>query len=387
VDFSIPEELAQLREAYRSFLDREVAPVEERWRPQLQRGEWTDGMSGDAASLRRRSAEEGFYGCYLPEDVGGQSVSTLGTALLVEDTGASGLTFADGLVGPPNPGAPSPVLLEASSAVRERYLPSLVSGETTMCFALTEPEAGSDAQAITTRAERDGDGWVLNGTKHYITGADDASLALLFAVTEPGKRAHGGITAFVVPRERYRVTKQQLTVADGHPYELVLEDARVPDDHVVGEVGYGFYTAMQFLNAGRAYIGAQCVGLARFCLEVAVAHAQERTAFGEPLARKQGVTFPLADTAVEIEAARLLTYRLAWKVDRGEAPMLDSSMVKLYGSELAFNAADRAMQVLGGQGLMREAPIERVWRTARMLRIVEGASEVQRMVIGRSLGL
>jgi acyl-CoA dehydrogenase len=387
VDFTVDEELEQLRQSYRSFIDREVGPVEDRWRVELQRGEWTDEMRADAVALRKRSAAEGFYACYLPEEAGGQGVSTLGTALLVEDTGASGRWYAQGLIGPPNPEAPSPVLLEAQDHIRDRYLGPLVSGDATMCFALTEPEAGSDAQAISTRAVKDGDDWIINGTKHYITAADGADVALLFAVTDAEKRAHGGITAFIVPRDQYRVTKHQLTVADTHPYEIVLEDARVPADHVVGEEGFGFYTAMSFLNGGRAYIGAQCVGLADFVLRTAVEHAQQRTAFGRPLAKNQGVAFPLADTAVEIEAARLLTYRLAWKVDQGEMPMLDSSMVKLYGTEMAFNAADRAMQILGGQGLMRESPIERIWRYVRILRIVEGASEVQRLVIARSLGL
>jgi acyl-CoA dehydrogenase len=387
VDFSIPEELQALRSSYGSFLDREVRPVEDRWRPQLEVGEWTDAMQADGIAIRKRSAQEGFYACYLPEEVGGQGVSTLGTTLLVEDTGRSGMQFAMAAMGPPNPAAPSPVLLDAQPHVRDRYLAPLVAGEETMCFALTEPEAGSDAQAIRTRAEQRGDTWVLNGTKHYITAADDASLALVFAVNDPDKRAHGGITAFIVPRDQYRVVRQQLTVAGTHPYELIFDDAEVPADHVVGEVGFGFYTAMNFLNAGRAYIGANCLGMAQFCLDVAVEHAQSRTAFGKPLARNQGVSFPLADTKVEIEAGRWLTYNLAWKVDQGEAPMLESSIVKLYDTEMAFRAADRAMQVLGGMGLMREAPIERVWRYVRMLRIVEGASEVQRLVIARSLGL
>ncbi|MBW3664639.1 MAG: acyl-CoA/acyl-ACP dehydrogenase [Actinobacteria bacterium] len=387
MDFSIPDELQALRDSYGSFLEREVRPVEDRWRPQLELGEWTDDMQADGVAIRKRSAQEGFYACYLPEDVGGQGVSTLGTTLLVEDTGRSGMQFAMAAMGPPNPAAPSPVLLDAQPHVRDRYLPPLVAGEETMCFALTEPEAGSDAQAIRTRAEQRGDTWVLNGTKHYITAADDASLALVFAVNDADKRAHGGITAFIVPRDQYRVVRQQLTVAGTHPYELVFDDAEVPADHVVGEVGFGFYTAMTFLNAGRAYIGANCLGMAQFCLDVAVEHAQSRTVFGKPLARNQGVSFPLADTKVEIEAGRWLTYNLAWKVDQGDAPMLESSIVKLYDTEMAFRAADRAMQVLGGMGLMREAPIERVWRYVRMLRIVEGASEVQRLVISRSLGL
>jgi alkylation response protein AidB-like acyl-CoA dehydrogenase len=164
----------------------------------------------------------------------------------------------------------------------------------------------------------------------------------------------------------------------------------VPDDHVVGEVGFGFYTAMKFLNSGRAYIGAICLGMAQFCLDYAIEHANTRTAFGKPISRNQAVSFPLADSKVEIEAARWLTYNLAWTVDENpESPtlMLDSSIVKLYGTEMVGRVADRAIQVLGGQGLMREVPIERIWRFARILRVVEGASEIQRLVIARSLGL
>ena len=390
MDFAVPEELAQLRQSFRTFVDREARPLEERFLPQIQRWEWSDEAQQAGVDLRRRAAAEGFYACYLPEEVGGSGVSTLGTTLLVEQVGASGLRFAQWCLGPPNPEAPSPVLLDAQPHIRERYLTPLVRGEATMCFALTEPEAGSDAQAITTRATRHGDSWILNGTKHYITAADSAAFALVFAVNDPELRAHGGITAFIVPREQYRVVGRQWTVADTHPYEIVFEDAEVPADHVVGEPGFGFYTAMRFLNSGRAYIGAMCLGLAQFCLDLAVTHTQQRTAFGRPLARNQGVAFQLADSKVEIEAARWLTYHLAWQVDeRPEDPavVLDSSIVKLFGTEMVGRVVDRAMQVLGGQGLMREVPLERIWRFVRILRVVEGASEVQRLVIARNLGL
>lgn len=388
MDFTIPEELTQLRRSYRSFLDREVRPLDERFRTELQSWQWTDEMADAARAIRRRSAEEGFYACYLPEEVGGWGLSTLGTTLLVEDTGRSGLGFSQAAIGPPNPEAPSPVLLEAQPHIRDRYLPPLVSGEASMCFALTEPGAGSDAQRISTRAVHHGDHWVLDGTKHYITAADGASFALVFAVNDPDKRAHGGITAFIVPRDQYTVSKQQLTLTDTHPYEVVLDGAQVPEDHVVGEVGYGFYTAMKFLNAGRAYIGAQCLGMAQFCLDYAVEHARTRTAFGKPIGKNQAVAFPLADSKVEIEQTRWLTYHLAWSVDRGDdGVVLDSSIVKLTATEMVGRVADRAIQVLGGAGLMREVPLERIWRFVRILRIVEGASEIQRLVIGRSLGL
>lgn len=393
MDFTIPEELTALRQSYAAFLDREVRPVEDRFRSELQTNAWTDEMAAAALEIRRKSAQEGFYACYLPEEVGGQGVSTLGTTLLVEDTGRSGMRFAQAAMGPPNPEAPSPVLLDAQPHIRERYLTPLVRGEGSMCFGLTEPEAGSDAQNIATRARKEGDTWVIDGTKHYITAADTADFILLFAVTDPELRANGGITAFIVPRDQYTVTKKQWTVSDTHPYEVVFDGAEVPEDHVVGEEGFGFYTAMRFLNGGRAYIGAICVGLAQYCLDYAIDHAKNRTAFGKPIGKNQGVSFPLADTKVEIEAARWLTYHLAWNVDRESAGLeagntiLESSIVKLYDTEMAFRAADRAMQVLGGAGLMREVPIERIWRFIRILRIVEGASEIQRLVIARSLGL
>jgi alkylation response protein AidB-like acyl-CoA dehydrogenase len=256
-----------------------------------------------------------------------------------------------------------------------------------MCFALTEPEAGSDAQAIHTSATRDGDEWVLNGVKHYITNGDRADFAVVFAVTDPQKRAAGGITAFVVPAGGYQVGKTQYTIADTHPVELRFVDTRVPADHVIGEVGYGFYAAMRFLNAGRAYIGAQCLGMAEWCLDQAVSHARTRTAFGKPIASYQGVSFPLAESKVEIEALRWLTYHLAWQVDQGEHAIVDSSTVKLFATERAYQIADRCLQVFGGQGLLKEGPIESALRHLRMLRVVEGASEIQKLVIARSLGL
>jgi alkylation response protein AidB-like acyl-CoA dehydrogenase len=312
--------------------------------------------------------------------------------LLVEDAAASGLRMALFALGPPNPEAPTPLLLELPEHLHGTYITPLMAGEQTMCFALTEPEAGSDAQSIRTRAHREGEEWVLDGTKHYITNGDRADVAVVFAVTDGEKRAHGGITAFLVPRAAYAVGKTQRTMADTHPVELVFDGSRIPADHVIGEVGFGFYSAMRFLNGGRAFIGAQALGLAQWCLTQAVEHAKARTAFGKPLGKQQGVSFPLAESKVEIEAMRWLTYHLAWQVDEaarsGEAgPMLDSSIVKYFTTDRAYQVADRCLQVFGGQGLLTEGPIEAALRHLRMLRVVEGASEVQKLVIARSLGL
>jgi acyl-CoA dehydrogenase len=392
VDFTIPEELTALRKSFGTFLDREVRPIEEELREEFSALEPDRERIAEAQrTVRRRSAEEGFYACYLPEVAGGWGVSTLGTTLLVEDAAHSGLRLGPMTLGVPNPSGPTPLLLGLPEHLWATYVHPVVAGQQTMCFALSEPEAGSDAQAIRTRARLEGDVWVIDGMKHYITNADRADFAIVFAVTDAAKRAAGGITAFVVPREQYRVGKVQTTIADSHPAELWFDGARVPADHVIGEVGRGFQTAMTFLNGGRAGFAAQSLGLAEFCLDQAVAHANTRTAFGKPLAANQGVAFPLAECKAEIEAMRWMTYHLAWAVDQGEgdarATSLDSSIAKYYATERAYAVADRCLQVFGGMGLLREGPVERVLRHLRVLRIVEGASEVQKLVIARSLGL
>src|SRR3954468_13916521 len=233
MDFRVPDELTALRESFAAFLDREVRPIEDGVREQF----WsltpdTDAVREAAATVKKRAAKEGFYAAHLPESVGGWGLSTLGTTLLVEDAARSGLRLAPAAIAPPNPEGPTPLLLDLPEHLGDSYVRPLVRGEKTMCFALTEPEAGSDAQSIRTRARQDGDEWVIDGHKHYITNAGRADFAVVFAVTDPEKRAAGGITAFVVPREQLRVGKTQYTLADTHPADLFLDGARVPADHV-----------------------------------------------------------------------------------------------------------------------------------------------------------
>ena len=391
MDFAIPEELTALRQSFAAFLDREVRPLEE----QYSREFWGESPDREVLApvirrIRERSAEEGFYAAYMPEDAGGQGLSVLGTTLLVEDAAHSGMRLAMAAIAPPNPAGPSPLLLKLPRHLWDTYVFPVVAAEKTMCFALTEPEAGSDAQAIRTRAERDGDEWVITGHKHYITNGEHADFAIVFAVTDAEKRAAGGITAFVVPADQFRRGKLQWNISDSHPAELFFDGARVPADHVIGDVGMGFFEAMAFLNSGRAYIGAQSLGLAEWALDSAVEHAKTRTAFGKPLAKMQGVSFPLARSKADIEAIRWLVYHLAWRVDTEGDPLAimgDASITKFYATERAYEVADRAVQALGGMGIMREGPVERVLRHLRMLRVVEGASEVQLLVIARTLGL
>lgn len=390
MDFRIPDEYEQLLASFRSFVDREVRPVEQRFAPRLQDDVFDDQMREAGLALRRRSAELGFYAGHMPEEVGGWGLSNLGYTLLVEEAAKTGLRFASFVLGPPNPEAPTPILMDLPEHLRHKYVPPLVRAEKTMCFALTEPEAGSDAQSIATTAVLDGDAWMLNGRKHFITNGAHADYALVFAVNDKEKRGSGGITAFLVERDfpGFIVGKRQKTLAgDTNQAELVFEDCRVPKENVVGEVGNGFGAAMKFLNAGRAFIGALCVGLADHLVRISVEQAKHRQTFGRPIGKYQAVQWMLADSALEVHAARLMTYHLAWLVDQGEQPIRESSMVKLNNTEMVGRVADRAVQIWGGMGLLTEGPVERIYRYVRMLRIVEGTSEIQRMIIARSLGL
>jgi acyl-CoA dehydrogenase len=390
MDFSIPDDYQQLLSSFRSFLDREVRPVEERFQPDLQDDRFTDEMKEEGLRLRRKSAELGFYAAHMPEGVGGQGLSNLGYTLLIEEGGKSGLRFGSYVLGPPNPESPNPILMDLPEHLHARFVEPLVRGETTMCFALTEPEAGSDAQAIRTTAVLDGEEWVLNGRKHFITNGAHADVSVVFAANDREKRANGGITAFLVERGTpgLVVGKHQKTLAgDTNQSELVFEDCRVPRDHVIGQVGFGFGSAMKFLNGGRAYIGAMCVGIADYLIRICTEYAKDRQTFGKPIGKYQAVQWMLADSALEVHAARLMTYHLAWLVDRGEYPIKESSMVKLNNTEMVNRVADRAVQIYGGMGLLTEGPVERIYRYVRMLRIVEGTSEIQRVIIARSLGL
>ena len=390
MDFAVPQELEEVRASFMSFLEREVRPVEDRFKSELQEDLFTDEMRAAADALRRTSAEIGFYGAHLPEDVGGWGLSTLGYTLLVEAGAQTGMRFAQAVLGPPNPEAPTKLLLEGTPEQQKKYLVPLVKAETSMCFALTEPDAGSDAQAIRTSAVRDGDHFVLNGTKHFITNGARADIAIVFAVTDAAKRANGGITAFIVEKGSpgFSVGKKQRTMAgDTNQVELIFQDCRVPAANILGTEGFGFYSAMKFLNSGRAYIGAMCLGIADYCVRISSDYAKQRHTFGKPIASKQAIQWMLADSVVEIEAARWMTYHLAWLCDQGQDPMRESSIVKLYNTEMVNRVADRAVQIFGGMGYAAEGPVERIYRFVRMLRIVEGASEIQRLVIARTLGL
>ncbi len=381
MDFTIPEELIALRQQLSRFIRNEILPFEEKYR-------LVDEVPHEEhMRVRRRSREVGFYGIHLPEDVGGQGLGSLGLCVLIEEIRSLGCDhFGSEIIG--GPGGPTPILLACSEEQRERFLKPLVRAEITTCFALTEPEAGSDAGSIRTRGVRSGDHYILNGRKHYITNAPFADFAMVFARTDPEKGPVGGISCFLVEKGApgFSVGRiHQTMTSSGQHAELLFEDCRVPAANLMGEEGKAFLYAMRWINQGRVAIGANCVGGAQRLLNLSVDYARQRVQFGKPIGDYQAIQWMLADTACEVYAARAMVYAAAWKLDRGLDVRKEASMVKLYSSEMINRAADRAIQVHGGMGFMKDAGIERVYRISRAARIGEGTSEIQRLTIARQL--
>jgi alkylation response protein AidB-like acyl-CoA dehydrogenase len=387
VDFSIPQEYAELQRSLVEFVDRELRPLED--------GELDPGRDEVPVDLRdrvrRRSAELGFYAADFPEDLGGSGLPQLGMVLVREAAARTGCRLAAFTTYGPE--GPTGLLLSGTDEQKKRYLMPLITAEKSMCFALTEPDAGSDAQNIRTTAVRDGSNWIITGTKHFITNGAYADFALVFAVTDRDKRASGGITAFLVDKQTpgYRVGRSQTGMVEGEgQWELIFEECRVSEEQILGGPegeGMGFYAAMQFLAMGRLSIAAICNGIADFCLRLGIEHAQSREAFGRPIGKNQYVQGHIVESLIEIKASKLMTCECASKYDGGEAVIQESSIAKLYASEMVNRVVDRMIQVHGGMGWMRELPLERIYRLVRIFPLVEGTSEIQKHIIAKSLGL
>jgi acyl-CoA dehydrogenase len=291
------------------------------------------------------------------------------------------------------PEGPTGLLMAGTAEQKKKYLTPLITAEKSMCFALTEPDAGSDAQSIRTTAVKEGDEWVLNGTKHFITNGKEADFALVFAANDRSKKAQGGITAFLVEKGTpgFEVGRAQIGMLEGEgQFELIFNDCRVPEEQILGgpgNVGMGFYAAMQFLGMGRLSIAAMCNGIAEFALNLGIDYAKQRTAFDKPIGKNQYVQGHIVESFVELKASKLMTYECAWKYDQGDPVIQESSIVKLYASEMVNRVVDRMIQVHGGMGWMRELPLERLYRFVRIFTLVEGTSEIQKYVIGKTLGL
>jgi acyl-CoA dehydrogenase len=387
---AIPDELLEVRATFRSFLEREVMPAEEAHREEINETGTFGGVKDERRRFQRRSAELGFWAMHMPEEVGGADLGALGQVLLHEENSRYGLVLAslDGLL--PVVSGPSPVYLACNDDQRKRYLDPLIRGELFTCFALTEPEAGSDASRLRTTAVADGEGWILNGRKHFITAGDAADIALVFATTDRGKGARGGITAFLVPTDSpgFSVSRLQRTMSPyQNPAELTLVDVRVAGENVMGEVGQGFYAAVRGINGARLQIAAQALGIADYLLGRSIEYAKTRTAFGGPIGRNQYVQGHVVDSYAELEQARLLVYQCAARVDDGADGRQEGALAKLVATEMVGRVADRAIQVHGGNGAMTEMGVEAWYRDVRPMRLYEGTSELLRVNIAKTLGL
>jgi alkylation response protein AidB-like acyl-CoA dehydrogenase len=334
----------------------------------------------------RSLAELGFMGANLPEAYGGSGASSPAVSAMVEEVAAACAATCSSLTA--HFLATDSILLGGTEEQRQRWLPGAAQGERLGAFALTEPGAGSNPAEIATRATRSSEGWCIHGTKHFITNGGAADFLIVFAKTDPAA-GHRGISAFYVPRSAPGLTLEKpepvVGIRASHIVELQFEDCMVPHDHLLGDEGAGFRTALAVLDRGRVEIAAMALGIARAAFEAARAWLLQRRVGGQPLAQYQGLQWMLADMYVDLEASRLLTYRAARRRDSGERFSLEAAVAKLFASEAAGRIADAALQMHGGYGYSREMPLERYWRDARILRIFEGTSEIQRNLIARSL--
>ncbi len=389
MDFAFDEETLALCASLRRFLETEVLPLEQKHGEIVAGGRISDAVMELGTGIRKKSVDAGFYTVHMPKELGGAALSHVTVTALREVVARSGsLILGIFVIGDP-PMGPTPMLMMMNAEQRKEWAEPLMRGEITTCFALTEPNAGSDVANIETRAVKDGDDYVLDGTKIYISNGLHADVLQVFAVTERGKGMYGGISLFYVDARSPGITRTLMRSMGGDDLqaEIHFESVRVPAANLVGEEGFGFLGAAQWLSGERLMMAIQAVGLASHALEYGIEWAKQRKAFGKAVGKYQGVAFPLADCSVEIEAARWLTYQCAWLLDQGEPAMKELAAAKLYASEVLGRVADQVMQTLGGVGYMCDHPIERIYRIARVFRIGGGTSEIQRKLIAKALGL
>lgn len=379
MDFDIPDELALLARTVRDFVETRLQPIE-------KQVEESDEIPSE---IVREMGALGFFGLPFPEEFGGVGAGDLGYCLALEQFGRTSAAFSN-LIGAHTSIGSMSIYLGGTDDQKRRYLPDLTAGRKLAAFSLTEPSSGSDAASIQTTARKDGSRWLLNGTKIWVTNGPIADVVVVYAANDRAKGARGGITAFIVEKgfKGFRVGKvdEKMGLRGSKTGELIFEDCEVPEENVLGgDVGAGFKTALGALDIGRVSLSAGAVGTSQYLLELAIAHAKRRKQFGQPIASNQAIQWMLADSAVEIHAARLMVYDAAAKLDRGIRVSREAAMVKVYASELANRVADRVLQIHGGMGYMKDSPVERAYRDARILRIYEGTSEVQRMIIAEDL--
>src|SRR3954469_7387468 len=378
MDFSLSDEERAVRDTARTFITREVMPLEQEallrernHQPGLERNELRE--------LQLKARKFGFWGLSTPEQYGGMDLPAVLQSLVWTEVGRTFVQFRFG-------GEADNILYYANDAQKDEFLRPTIQGDRISCFAITEPGAGSDAANIKLRAVRDGDDWVLNGEKTFITNGNDADFVIVVAVTDPelGVRG-GGTTAFLVDRAMGWRSEFIQTMGEGGPASLIFDDVRVPRRNILGEIGQGFELGMKWIGKGRYLIPSSAMGIAERALGMAIEYANTRETFGRKIGENQAIQWMIADSEVELEAARWLVLYAALAVDQGRHPQHDSAIAKLYGTTTVNRIADRVLQIHGGMGYTKELPIERWFREVRLWRIFEGTDEMQRLIISRDL--
>lgn len=378
MDFEIPENIRLMRDTVRRFVKNDLEPISQ----QVEE----EGKIPEPVVQKMRDL--GLFGLAIPEEYDGMGLNTLGECVLNEELGRVNVAFRSRF-GTNNGIGCQGILIDGTPEQKTKYLPRIASGDWTAAFALTEPNAGSDAANIQTKAEKRGDVYLLNGLKHFITNGDIADVVTVMAVTDKTKGPRG-VTAFIVEKTfpGYAVGKidKKMGIHGNNTSEIVFEDCQVPAKNIIGgEEGKGFATAMKVLEKGRITIAAVCVGTAQYCTDLSTAHAKQRVQFGKPIAANQAIQWMLADMAISIYAGRQMVHHTAWCRDQKQRVTQQAAMVKVFCTEMVNRVADSALQIHGGMGYMKESPIERIYRDMRLFRIFEGTSEVQRMVIAREM--
>ena len=378
--FGLSQEQEMIVETVRSFVENEIYPHEEIVE---STGEVPEEI---AQAIKQKTIDLGFYACNFPQEVGGAGLSHLEFALVERELGRGSMALNHFF------GRPQNILMACDGDQRERYLLPAVRGERMDALAMTEPSAGSDVRGMKCAAERKGGDWVVNGTKHFISGADHADFIIVFIATgidETRKGPKKRITAFLVDRDTpgFVIRDGYKSVSHRGYKNMILEfdDCRLPDAQVLGEVDGGFAVMNDWLYATRITVATMSVGRARRCFEYALNHVSQREQFGQKIGKFQGVSFQVADMITEIDAADWLTLSSAWRLDQGLSANREIASAKLYASEMLASITDTTLQIFGGMGLMDDLPIERFWRDARVERIWDGTSEIQRHIISRDL--
>ena len=377
MEFELNEEQQQIKRTIREFAETELKPHVLEW----------DEAAHFPVDLRPKFAELGILGVLFPEEYGGAGMGYMEYATIIEEISRVDPSIALSVAAHNSLGA-GHIFIAGSEAQKQKYLVPLAKGENFAAWGLTEPSSGSDASSMRTTAVRRGKGWVLNGSKNFITNATFAETTVVLAITDRAAGSHG-ISAFIVEKDTkgFSVAKKEnkLGMRASDTAALVFDDCYLPDANLIGEPGQGFIQAMKVLDGGRISIAALAVGIAQGAYEAALRYSKERHQFGRSIAEFQAIQFKLADMATQIDAARLLTYRAAAMKNNGRATTKESSMAKLFASEVAVRVAEESVQIHGGYGYIKDYPAEKYWRDSKLCTIGEGTSEIQRTVIARQI--